>query len=178
MEEELLWLQEDKKQREQWLRQRVQRRQVTYIIFYHDESAIHKLERVNRGWMRDGVRAFLPKSKGTTFNISDFVSAWDGRLQHDGESACVIHRVGGDSSRGEYYWDHTKFLSQCENAIKIFNKKFSLDTVEKQELVRPVFIFDNAAIHTKRAENALLAHHMNEGSGIYTFIFIPFRSKS
>eukprot|EP01083_Nonionella_stella_P221288 790753_1 len=82
----------------EWIKQRIQNKQVTYIILYHDESTIHKMEHSLYGWCHKEVSRFLPKSVGKGYNISDFITAYDGFLKvNDDDTARVIHKVGGDT---------------------------------------------------------------------------------
>ena len=150
-----------------WLEQRKSKGLVTYIIYYHDESVIHKLEHSGRGWQSAEVRGFYPKSKGQGFNISDLISAWDGYLADDeGKKARMIHRIGGDENRNEMYWNNVNWVDQMEDAIESFNRRFKLYTNYDKYSVRPCFIFDNAGCHKVRIDNALNASKMNLNPGI------------
>ena len=65
----------------------------------------------------------MPKSKGKGLNISDFIMSWDEFLRDEEENtACVIHKIGEDSSRDECHWDVEHFSKQIINAINIFQK--------------------------------------------------------
>eukprot|EP01083_Nonionella_stella_P077664 212194_1 len=150
----------------EWIKQRIQNKQVTYIILYHDESTIHKMEHSLYGWCHKEVSRFLPKSVGKGYNISDFITAYDGFLKvNDDDTARVIHKVGGDTDKGEFYWNNVKMIQQCLNASRIFKIKFNLQSDDDLQWIRPVWCFDNAPCHRMMPKNALNSTNMNVKAG-------------
>ena len=149
----------------QWHEDRIARNMITYVMYYHDESVVHKNEYRKKGWQSEEVKGLYPKSEGLGYNISDFMCAPFGYLRHNGRNVRVIHPIGGDSKKGQFWWDSEHFVAQCVAASQMHVDVWRLHTDRRKRLLRAVFPFDNAPCHRKRAEDALNVSKMNVNPG-------------
>lgn len=149
-----------------WIEDRIEDDIVTYILYYHDETCFHKNEHRGRGWHSDDVHPMLPKSDGAGFNVSDYISAWDGAMKFGGERVRVVHAIGSDARRHQYYWKSEHMVEQAKRASRMHQRIFKLNTDRRRSLVVAVFCYDHALCHKKRPENALGTHKLNVGPGL------------
>ena len=56
-------------------------------------------------------------------------------------------------------------MTQVQAALEIFYQKFDIKTEADKEVIKPIFHFDQATIHTKRTNDALNAKAMNKKPG-------------
>ena len=132
----------------------------------------HECEFFGFAWSDENVNGLFPKSKGKGMNASDFIMAWDGVLRdNQGNKARRITKIGGDTARGEKYWNVHDMADQLIDAVIIFENKFKLNAERRRSLVIPVFNFDHAPSYTARPENALNACKMNVNPGVHTLLF-------
>ena len=152
-----------------WIEDRIARGVRTNILYYHDESCFHKNDHRGQGWHSDEVHPMLPKSAGAGFNVSDYISAWDGHLKCGEERVRVVHAVGSDASKGQYYFKNEHVVAQAKHASQLHQRVFRLDTERRRSLVVAVFSYDHAPCHKKMPENALNAKHSKIGvnPGLY-----------
>ena len=149
----------------EWYEERISQNKTSFVFYYHDESVLHKNEYRKRGWQSDEVKALYPKSEGLGFNISDFICAAFGYLRWNGRNIRVIHPIGGDASKGQFWWESSRFLDQMEAASQMHLDIWRLNTERRRRLVRAVWNIDNAPCHRKRADDALNVSKMNVGPG-------------
>ena len=113
--------------KEAWLKDRIERNQVTYIVYYHDEIMFYKFYHHSHGWYSSTCRPLLPKSKGTAYNVSGFISAWDSPIIkfNDGRVIRVIHECGDPNRSGnQYNWTSEHMVNQVDEFMDWFAEKF------------------------------------------------------
>ena len=87
-----------------WLEDRIGRGIKTYCNLHHDESTLHKYKHFGCSWSSDKVKGLYPKSQVQGINISDIIFAWNDPLRDgNGNYAPVMHKIGSDAARGQYY---------------------------------------------------------------------------
>ena len=149
------------------MKERREQKEVSFIIYYHDETNIHKNDHCQLMWCHKNTHRFLPKSKGKGYCISDFWSAAGGALLDKlGNRARIISVTGGNTAAGEVYWNQHLFCAQMEWVNKLHIDLYELDTDYKRYYCRPVWVLDNASTHTARAEVSFNAKKMNVGPGM------------
>ena len=122
------------------------------VVWYHDESVFYANDRRIKGWVgEDESLVPQPKGEGASLMVADFVSADYGWLRSpDGkEDARVLLKIG--KSR-EGYFTNDDVLKQTLRAMKILKTHYPGED--------HVLIFDNAATHIKRPDEALSARNM------------------
>ena len=90
----------------------------------------------------------LPKSVGAGFNCSDYISAWDGSMKCGEERVRIVHAIGSDASKKQYYWNNEHMVKQARHASQMHQ----LNTDRRRSLVVGVFSFDHAPCHKKRPQ--------------------------
>ena len=122
------------------------------VVWYHDESVFYANDRRTMEWVSKNQKAVpQPKGEGASLMVADFVSADYGWLCSPDrkEDARVLLKVG--KSR-EGYFTNEDVLKQTWRAMGILQTHYPHED--------HVFIFDNAATHIKRPDEALSARNM------------------
>ena len=128
-------------------------------------SVFYKWDHHSHGWYSATCRPLLPKSKGTGYNCSGFISAWTGAVIKfkDGRVVRVVHEVGDPKRNGnQYNWTGEHMVKQTDEFLDWFEETFHQNS-EHIELVRPALVFDDATHHTAREKDALKSTNLNVG---------------
>ncbi|KAA1476290.1 hypothetical protein DENSPDRAFT_784809 [Dentipellis sp. KUC8613] len=121
-----------------------------YVIT-HDESTFYQNDQHKNVWSHPDLGPTpQPKGEGESLMISDFLVPEWGRLKHDDMEARMVFRAGKNR---DGYFMNDDMLKAVDNAIDIFEAR-------TDGRATGLFIFDNATIHTKRADDALSASRM------------------
>src|SRR5260221_4472556 len=119
------------------------------VVWYHDESVFYANDRRTNRWVgRDETAVPQPRGEGASLMVADFVSADYGWLRSPNgqEDAWVLLKIGKSQ---EGYFTNDDVLKQTHRAMDILQAYYSDED--------HVFIFDNAATHIKRPDEALSA---------------------
>ena len=122
------------------------------VVWYHDESIFYANDRQTKRWVDSNETAVpQPKGEGASLMVANFVSADYGWLRSlDGnDNARVLFKVG--RSRDGYF-TNKDVLRQTQRALDILQVHYPNDD--------HILIFDNAATHLKRPDEALSARNM------------------
>ncbi|KAF8433330.1 hypothetical protein L210DRAFT_3507087 [Boletus edulis BED1] len=119
------------------------------VLWFHDESTFYANNRRKLHWVHESEGALpQPKEEGASLMVADFVSADYGWLQSpDGKESAHILFKAGKSCDG--YFTNEDILAHANQAMNILEKYFSNEN--------HVFIFDNAMMHLKWADDVLAA---------------------
>jgi hypothetical protein len=93
----------------------------------------------------------VPKGKGASLMVADFVSANYGWLcsPDSSKSACVLFKAGKNH---DGYFSNANIIDHTTQAMDLVTKYYPNDN--------HVFVLDNAPLHMKQADMALLACNM------------------
>jgi hypothetical protein len=122
------------------------------VVWYHDESTFYANDRRQIRWVWSGETPKpVPKGKGASLMVADFVSADYGWLcsPNGSESARVLFKAGKNR---DGYFSSADILIHTTRAMDIVTKHYPKND--------HVFVFDNAPSHMKRADTALSACYM------------------
>jgi hypothetical protein len=125
------------------------------VLWFHDESTFYAHDRKKTVWVHDSANPKpYAKGEGHSIMVADFVSADYGWLQSPDRKECarVLFRAGKGR---DGYFDNEAIRSQASKAMEILKKCYPTE--------KHVLIFDNAATHRKRADDALSALKMPKG---------------
>ena len=119
----------------------------------HDESIYRLYSYVNKQWFEEGRQAILPKGEGQGLHVSDFITTFGPVKKVDGSP---VRDLMGPIGKGRY-WNNDLFLLQVEEAVRGLSKHYPN--------FRYDFKFDNAPLHKKRPDDALVLAKMNRKPG-------------
>ena len=119
------------------------------IAWFHDESIFYANDHRKKGWYhKDAPAKPYAKGEGVSLMIADFVSADFGWLRSpDGKRSARCVMKPGKNRDG--YFTNDDIQEQAEEAMSILKECYP----EYEHIL----IYDNAATHPKRAEDALSA---------------------
>jgi transposase len=142
------------------------------IVCVHDESIARSKDDGAMDWGEKGaIHKLRPKTLGRGLMVSDYMSPHDGMLQLNDkaweqykqenpnwkEEDRFATRAFEYGKNSEGYWTATELIEQTDRALDIFERNHPKG--------RAVMGFDSSANHRAYAPNALVAAHMNVGSG-------------
>ncbi|KAI0037719.1 hypothetical protein FA95DRAFT_1506618 [Auriscalpium vulgare] len=125
-----------------------------WVDWYHDETHFAANDRRELRWVhKDEKPVPYAKTEGATLMVADFVSADYGfmRSPTGDESTRILFRAGKNR---EGWWESDDILDHADKAMDILQSHFTFEHHR--------FIYDNATIHKKRADDALSARHMSK----------------
>ncbi|KIK76505.1 hypothetical protein PAXRUDRAFT_169730 [Paxillus rubicundulus Ve08.2h10] len=122
------------------------------IIWFHDESTFYANDHCKVYWVhKDETAKPRAKGEGASLMVADFISADYGWLRSAcGQDATHILFKAGKAHDG--YFTNDDILRHTKIAMEVLEKHFPNE--------RHIFIFDNATMHLKRADDALSACQM------------------
>ena len=91
--------------------------EMLYVEVHHDECCFSSNDRGTRTWYRDDSRPLMPKSRGRTIHVSDFIVEEHGSLCFEGEKARSVFIV-----EDGHFWENNQFRIRCRSFV---NKGFN-----------------------------------------------------
>ncbi|KAI0721788.1 hypothetical protein C8Q72DRAFT_890182 [Fomitopsis betulina] len=124
------------------------------ILVTHDKPMFYANDRRKTKWVHKSEKAKpLPKGKGSSIMISDFLIPEWGCLTDHNDEARVIFKAGKNR---DGWFDGDDLMKQVENAVNVFKARTN-------GFANGLFLLNNAPSHQRHADDALSARKMPKG---------------